>query len=75
MKKALLTFSAIFLFIYGFFIEPNMLTVKHYKYGFSDTFEIGFRYSESPYMALCLSFTRFPKSESRGFEKSRMSGY
>lgn len=31
MKKALLTFLAIFLFIYGFFIEPNMLTVKHYK--------------------------------------------
>ena len=31
MKKALLIFLAIFLFVYGFFIEPNMLTVKHYK--------------------------------------------
>lgn len=30
MKKAFLIFLAIFLFIYGFFIEPNMLTVKHY---------------------------------------------
>ena len=31
MKKALLLFLAISLFIYSFFIEPNMLTVKYYK--------------------------------------------
>lgn len=31
MKKAFLIFLAIFLFIYSFFIEPSMLTIKHYK--------------------------------------------
>ena len=31
MKKAFIIFLAIFLFIYSFFIEPNILTVKHYK--------------------------------------------
>ena len=31
MKKAFIIFLAIFLFIYIFFIEPNVLTVKHYK--------------------------------------------
>ena len=31
MKKALLILLAIFLLVYGFFIEPNMLIVKQYK--------------------------------------------
>ena len=31
MKKFLFIFIIILLFIYSFFIEPNMLTVKHYK--------------------------------------------
>ena len=31
MKKFLLLFIIILLAIYSFFIEPDMLTVKHYK--------------------------------------------